>query len=160
MADLAVERLQQERKRWRQDHPKGFIARPKKAPNGELNLFEWECLIPGKDDSPWAGGFYPLTLSFPHNYPAMPPVARFVPPIPHLNVYPSGTVCLSILHDDEGWKPSITLRQILLGIQNLLDSPNPDSPAIEEHYIRFINDRQAYIRVIKEHAKRYNKPTL
>lgn len=35
----------------------------------------------------------------------------------HPNVYPSGTVCLSILNAEEAWKPGITLKQILLGIQ-------------------------------------------
>lgn len=29
----------------------------------------------------------------------------------------AGTVCLSILNEDEGWRPSITIKQILLGIQ-------------------------------------------
>lgn len=35
----------------------------------------------------------------------------------HPNIYPSGTVCLSILNEDEGWRPSITVKQIMLGIQ-------------------------------------------
>jgi hypothetical protein len=35
----------------------------------------------------------------------------------HPNIYPSGTVCLSILNEDEGWRPSITVKQILLGIR-------------------------------------------
>ncbi len=30
----------------------------------------------------------------------------------HPNIYPSGTVCLSILNEDEDWKPSITVKQV------------------------------------------------
>ena len=30
-------------------------------------------------------------------------------------VFPSGTVCLSILNEDEGWRPAITIKQMLLG---------------------------------------------
>ena len=26
----------------------GFVARPTKNPDGTLNLFNWECAIPGK----------------------------------------------------------------------------------------------------------------
>jgi len=52
----------------------------------------------------------------------------------HPNVYPSGTVCLSILNEEEAWKPGITIKQILLGVQDLLDSPNPLSPAQEDAY--------------------------
>ena len=28
------------------------------------------------------------------------------------NVYPSGKVCLSIINDEVGWKPSITIKQV------------------------------------------------
>ena len=70
--------------------------------------------------------------------------ANFVPPLFHPNVYPSGTVCLSILNEEEGWKPAITIKQILLGIQDLLNDPNPDSPAQADAYNLFKRDRQAY----------------
>lgn len=39
---------------------------------------------------------------------------KFTPPLFHPNVYPSGTVCLSILNEDEGWKPAITVKQVML----------------------------------------------
>ena len=42
---------------------------------------------------------------------------KFVPPLFHPNVYPSGTVCLSILDEEKDWRPAITVKQILLGIQ-------------------------------------------
>ena len=52
-------------------------------------------------------------------------------PIPSQRL-PSGTVCLSILNADKGWQPTITIRQILLGIQDLLNEPNLDDP-LESH---------------------------
>lgn len=39
-------------------------------------------------------------------------LGKFTPPLFHPNVYPSGTVCLSILNEDEGWKPAITVKQV------------------------------------------------
>jgi Ubiquitin-protein ligase len=57
-------------------------------------------------------------------------LGQFKPVLPHPNVYPSGTVCLSILNDEEDWKPNISIKTILLGIQKLLkDEPNIHSPA-------------------------------
>jgi len=44
---------------------------------------------------------------------------KFDPPLFHPNVYPSGTVCLSILNEDEGWKPAITIKQVALSGQQL-----------------------------------------
>ena len=58
-------------------------------------------------------------------------------------------MCLSILNEEEGWKPAITIKQILLGIQDLLDDPNPDSPAQAEAYNLFKKDRAAYERKVK-----------
>ena len=78
---------------------------------------------------------------------------KFVPPLFHPNVYPSGTVCLSILNEDEGWKPAITIKQILLGIQDLLNDPNPESPAQADAYNLFKKDRAAYEKKVKSIVK-------
>ena len=45
------------------------------------------------------------------------PCPALLPGFFHPNIYPSGTVCLSILNEEEGWRPSITVKQILLGVQ-------------------------------------------
>ena len=82
---------------------------------------------------------------------------------------------MSILNEDEGWRPAITIKQMLLGmyiyvymyiytylyiyvciclilifvsnistvgIQELLDNPNPKSPAQREAFDMFINDKK------------------
>ena len=87
---------------------------------------------------------FPLNIEFSEDYPTRPPRCRFPKGFFHPNVYPSGTVCLSILNESEAWKPNITVKQvcgwlvlieqILLGIQELLDSPNENSPAQKEAY--------------------------
>ena len=40
----------------------------------------------------------------------------------------------SILNTEYDWKPSITVKQILLGIQDLLDNANCDDPAQRDPY--------------------------
>jgi hypothetical protein len=75
---------------------------------------------------------------------------KFTPPLFHPNVYPSGTVCLSILNEEEAWRPAITIKQILLGIQDLLNDPNPESPAQADAYNLFKKDRPAYERRVRQ----------
>jgi len=111
MAGIARVRLQEERKQWRLDHPVGFYARPSKE-NGVIQIMKWDCGIPGKDGTLWSGGLYKLVLEFSDEYPSRPPKCRFQPPLFHPNVYPSGTVCLSILDVDKAWRPSITVKQV------------------------------------------------
>lgn len=153
MSSLCLNRLQEERKQWRRDHPFGFYAKPARAPDGGLDLMKWSCGIPGKEKTMWEGGMFKLDMIFPDEYPTKPPKCKFTPPLFHPNVYPSGTVCLSILNEDEAWKPAITIRTVLLGIQDLLDNPNPDSPAQADAYNLFKRDRTAYEKKIRQIVK-------
>ncbi|KAJ5653371.1 Ubiquitin-conjugating enzymeE2 [Penicillium lividum] len=200
---LCQNRLQEERKQWRRDHPFGFVAKPYKTPQGTLDLKRWECAVPGKKDTLWEGGVYKLDVLFPdgesycafhvdpyadldllssrqNTLPSLPSVrlatllmvlithnrnaprtrliklmnsGKFTPPLFHPNVYPSGTVCLSILNEEEAWRPSITIRQILIGIQDLLNDPNPESPAQADAYNLFKKDRPAYERRVRQVVK-------
>ena len=83
---------------------------------------------------------------------------KFVPPLFHPNVYPSGTICLSILNEEEGWRPAITIKQILTGIQDLLDAPNPASPAQTEAYSLFVQNKAEYNRRVKLEARKNAAP--
>ncbi|KAI7803692.1 putative SUMO-conjugating enzyme UBC9-like [Triplophysa rosa] len=144
MSGISLSRLSQERKAWRKDHPFGFVAVPTKNPDGTMNLMNWECGIPGKKGTLWEGGLYKLTMLFKDDYPSSPPKCKFEPPIFHPNVYPSGTVCLSILEEEKDWRPAITIKQILLGIQELLNEPNIQDPAQAEAYTIYCQNRMDY----------------
>jgi len=148
-------RLREERKAWRRDHPHGFWARPAKQADGSLNLMQWQCGIPGKKETPWEGGLYKLVMTFSEDYPSKPPRCQFQPVIFHPNIYPSGTVCLSILNEEKGWKPSITVKQLLLGIQDLLDNPNLDDPAQREPFMLCRENRAAYTARVRQEAAKY-----
>lgn len=110
--------------------------------------------IDTQEGTDWEGGVFKVTMEFSEDYPSKPPKCKFVPALFHPNVYPSGTVCLSILNEDEDWRPAITVKQMLLGIQDLLDSPNPESPAQAQAYQLFVTNREEYRRRVRIEAKR------
>eukprot|EP00542_Grammatophora_oceanica_P014181 CAMPEP_0194039406 /NCGR_PEP_ID=MMETSP0009_2-20130614/11538_1 /TAXON_ID=210454 /ORGANISM="Grammatophora oceanica, Strain CCMP 410" /LENGTH=159 /DNA_ID=CAMNT_0038682231 /DNA_START=69 /DNA_END=548 /DNA_ORIENTATION=- len=149
---IAADRLKAERKSWRKDHPVGFVARPKAKSDGSTNLFCWECRVPGKKKGDWEGGIYKVELAFTESYPSEAPRAKFTPPVFHPNVYTDGRVCLSIIGKD--WKPSITLKQILLGLQDLLEAPNFSDPANSAATSLYRRSNQQYKqKVLAEVAK-------
>ena len=113
----------------------------------------------GPKDTLWSGAFIPLTMDFPKEYPAKPMKCKFPQGFYHPNIYPSGTVCLSILNEDEGWKPSVSVKQVLMGIQELLDNPNEKSPAQSEAYATYTSDRASYERRVKLEVKKYPPPS-
>ncbi|KAH7687960.1 Ubiquitin-protein ligase protein [Dioscorea alata] len=129
LGGVARSRLAEERKAWRKDHPHGFVARPATSPDGTVNLMVWNCCIPGRQGTDWEGGSFPIVLTFSEDYPSRAPICKFPKDFFHPNVFDSGMVCLSILSQDNGWHPSITVRQILMGVQDLLDHPNLADPA-------------------------------
>jgi len=155
MGSLARQRLAAERKNWRKDHPHGFSAKPINNSDGSANLMLWTCSIPGKPTTLWDNGLFPLSMEFSEEYPSQPPKCKFPAGFFHPNVFPSGTVCLSILDDTKDWKPSITIKQLLLGIQDLLDSPNPADPAQEKAFYLYRDNRDEYVRRVKAQTLQY-----
>lgn len=105
------------------------------------NVFDWEVILMMSDECRYyGGGFFKARLTFPPDYPMMPPKMKFETPIFHPNVYESGEVCISILHPpeedkygyekaSERWSPVQSPETILLSVISMLSSPNDDSPA-------------------------------
>ena len=87
---------------WRKDRPHGFFARPETTKDGAVNLLKWECPFRARNLRSGRQGSYPLTMEFSEDYPSKPPKCRFPQGFFHPNIYPSGTVCLSILSEDDG----------------------------------------------------------
>lgn len=152
---LAQSRLREERKAWRKEKPFGFWARPVSAADGTLDIMKWEAGIPGKESTPWAGGEYYLTMTFNEDYPTKPPKCVFEPVLFHPNIYPSGTVCLSILNEEKDWRPNITIKQMLLAIQDLLNNPNPKDPAQTEPFHMYIRSREEYETRVRKEVKNH-----
>jgi len=121
--------------------------------DGSSNLFKWETGIPGKKGTDWEGGVYKVELIFSDDYPSRAPLCRFVPPIFHPNVYSDGEICLSIITD--GWRPGISVKEVLVGIQDLLDSPNPKSPANERANAFFVKDKATYKKRVQQEALKH-----
>jgi ubiquitin-conjugating enzyme E2 G2 len=147
----AAKRLMTEYKQLTNDPPDGISA----GPVDEDNFFVWECLIQGPEETPYEGGLFSASLTFPDDYPLSPPVMKFTCPIFHPNgmstaehvktaanivVYKDGTVCISILHppgDDpnmyesasERWSPIQSVEKILISVMSMLAEPNDESGA-------------------------------
>lgn len=115
-------------------------------PNGD-SLTTWTGTLSPDDDSVYAGCVFKLGLSFPGNYPLVPPSVRFMTRVWHPNVdYPSGAICLDLLKDT--WSPSLTVRTLLISILSLLDEPNNASP-LNGEAARGWADRHAFVAVAK-----------
>jgi len=105
------------------------------------DLSKWRVYITAPDATPFEGGVFETTISFPAEYPMVPPEMVFVSEMWHPNVYPDGKVCISILHPpgkdvfneqerpEERWMPAHSPLSIFNCFLTLLEEPNINSPA-------------------------------
>jgi ubiquitin-conjugating enzyme E2 A len=118
------------------------------APVNETNLFEWQAIITGPDETPYEGGIYELNLSIPCNYPVNAPKVRFKTEIFHPNVYKNGDICIDILQDQ--WSEVMSIEKILISIRSLLNEPNANSPANPEAALLYKEHRNEFHQHIRD----------
>lgn len=188
---LASKRLFKEFQALTTDSPEGIIA----GPVNEDDIFTWEALIQGPEGTPFEGGVFVAELKFPkvgvppehpkeedlwvhygavnadrwsstQDYPLAPPTMKFIgSEVWHPNVYPSGLVCISILHapgDDpnhyeqanERWSPIQSVEKILISVMSMLAEPNDESPANVEAAKMWRERRGEYEERVRMNVRR------
>jgi ubiquitin-conjugating enzyme E2 G2 len=160
-SSTAQRRLLQEYRALTNNPPEGITA----GPVSEDDLLYWEALIQGPEGTPFEGGVFPAELKFPKDYPLAPPSMRFLGEVWHPNVYPSGLVCISILHppgDDpnhyeqasERWSPIQSVEKILISVMSMLAEPNDESPANVEAAKMWREQRPEYEKKVRDGCRR------
>lgn len=91
------------------------------------SLVDLRGQISGPPETCYERGLFDLEIKIPETYPFNPPKVRFTTRIWHPNISSvTGAICLDILKDQ--WAAAMTIRTVLLSIQALLASPEPDDP--------------------------------
>ncbi|KAH9519789.1 Ubiquitin-conjugating enzyme E2 2 [Bulinus truncatus] len=139
---MAVKRIQKELLDLGRDPPCNCSA----GPVGDDK--KGQATILGPADSPYQGGVFFLTITFPSDYPFKPPKVAFSTKIYHPNINSNGSICLDILRSQ--WSPALTISKVLLSICSLLTDPNPDDPLVPEIARMFKTNRTEYNRLAKE----------
>ena len=123
------------------------------------DLYEWQACIMGPADSPYEGGTFYLSISFPKDYPFKAPAIKFTTKVYHPNISSIGAICIDILKNK--WSPALTISKVLLCICSLLDDPNPDDPLVPDIANLFLDDRKQYTRTARDwtylYASDYNQ---
>ena len=88
-----IKRIAKELKDFGKDPPVGISV---VVPN-ESNQRIWTATILGPEGSPYEGGAFKLSVTFPEEYPFTAPKLKFITKIYHCNISSSGSICLDIL---------------------------------------------------------------
>jgi ubiquitin-conjugating enzyme E2 D/E len=126
-------------------------------------------------DSPYAGGVFFLSITFPTDYPFKPPKVSFTTKIYHPNINANGSICLDILRDQ--WSPALTISKgkvelvflkrrscrfcscislpaVLLSICSMLTDPNADDPLVPDIAHLYKTDRTRYEATAREWTRK------
>ena len=110
MASNAERRLMKDLKKMQdEEHDQTITAIP-----NDSDIFKWDAIIFGPDDTEWEGGVFKLLMEFTDQYPNKPPDIRFLTKVFHPNVYADGRICLDILMNN--WSPVYDVQSILISI--------------------------------------------
>eukprot|EP01027_Heterolobosea_sp_BB2_P010868 GEZU01015886.1.p1 GENE.GEZU01015886.1~~GEZU01015886.1.p1 ORF type:complete len:116 (-),score=22.76 GEZU01015886.1:484-831(-) len=107
----------------------------------------------GPAETPYEGGIFYITLTFPTDYPFKPPKVKFDTQIYHPNVNSDGSICLEMLK--ESWNPALNAQNVLQAILSLLTVPNPDDPLVPEIANLYKTDKAAFEQTAREWTKKY-----
>jgi ubiquitin-conjugating enzyme E2 D/E len=145
---MALKRLNKEHGDFLNDPPANCSG----GPVGD-DLFAWEAIIIGPEDTPYEGGVFKLDIKFGADYPYKPPKISFSTRIYHMNINASGGICLDILKDN--WSPALTISKVLLSICSLLSDPNPSDPLVPELAKIYLENQATYMQNAREYTLQY-----
>jgi ubiquitin-conjugating enzyme E2 N len=116
------------------------------APSDD-DLFVWDVQLAGPQGSPYEGGWFNVELKFTENFPGQQPLAKFKTKIWHPNVDSSwGHACVSLGKGVGYGRPGgvCSITCVLVGLQMLLASPNPDDAFNHECALQMRTEPQAF----------------
>lgn len=131
MLSLHSRRLREEFKRMLTTYPPNKSSIKWKIVKNDLHHY-W-AQISGKDNTPYSGGKWEITIDLPSEYPFKPPIVNFTTKIWHPNIAIGKTrwkwgsnVCMSLVNWNNigspgGWKETITLPSVFEHLEMMLD---------------------------------------
>jgi ubiquitin-conjugating enzyme E2 J2 len=113
-SNAAIKRLTREYAAIQQNPPEFIVAHP-----SESNILEWHYILTGPPNTPYEGGQYWGTLTFPPDYPFNPPAIRM---LTASGRFQSNTrLCLSISDfHPKSFNPAWSVSTILIGLMSFM----------------------------------------
>jgi len=123
-------------------------------PQDDGNVLEWEVVVFGPADSPYADGMFFVKMVFPDTYPEHPPKeVRMKTKIFHPNIDKEGRLCLGDIKDN--WNNKMNVKTIIDHILNLVKNPDPQD-AINSEVAKIMADKpDDYKKIAAEWTENY-----
>ena len=123
------------------------------GPIKKSNIYEWNVLLKGPEESNYKDGLFQLYIKFPKDYPEGPPIIKFQTPIFHPNISEKGQICVSSIGSD--WESSNkNIIEVIYSIYDLLNNdPSIEHALNDEALELYKNNRDEYNKRAKNFTK-------
>lgn len=101
----------------------------------------------------WKGGVFDFSFKIDEEWPHKAPNIKAITRIWHPNISENGEVCLSMLK--ESYNPTISIGNLIAGLQFLFCEPNPQSPLNNDAALQMRQDQQAFEAKVKDYIQSY-----
>ncbi|OAV95759.1 hypothetical protein PTTG_02006 [Puccinia triticina 1-1 BBBD Race 1] len=154
----AQKRLMREHAEITKSPPPFIIARPK-----DTNILEWHFIIRGPPDTPYVGGEFWGTVTFPSEYPFRPP--GIVMMTPSGRFQPGYKICTSMSdYHPDSWNPAWGVSTILTGLLSFMVSDEiatgavSATPSMRKDYAARSHAHNAANRIFQAIFPEYSNP--
>jgi len=110
-------------------------------------------VIEGPPGTSFENGFFIFEIKLSKDYPLKFGEFYFKTKIFHPNIGENGFVSLDVLAN--GWTPILNFRTVILSVQSLLDSPNPDDFLNEKAAKLYKENINEYEEIVKDNVMKY-----
>ena len=111
-------------------------------------------VMEGPPGTAYENGFFLFEIMISQDYPFKFGKFYFKTKIFHPNIDENGLLSLDKIQD-EWWTPALTFGKVILSVQSLLDSPNPDDFLNQKASKLYKENRYKYEETVKEYTSKY-----
>ncbi|CAF1019584.1 unnamed protein product [Didymodactylos carnosus] len=130
------------------------------GPVDPANLLDWEAVIFGPLNTPYENGEFRVSISFREMYPLWQPKCSMKTTVYHPNISASnGSICMRSL-SNAGWRPAMTVQEILYGIYDLLQRPNGDDYLEQDIANLLKQNKDEFNRRANEYTVKHAIPSI
>ncbi|CAF2155827.1 unnamed protein product [Rotaria magnacalcarata] len=124
----------------------------------DIDIAVWKIIFEGPPNTLYANCRWLLYVTFPDQYPSIPPDVRFYTRIYHVNISGDGRICHELL--GTAWTTRVEMCKVLETLVRLLTEPNYSHPISPQKAALYHQNREGYKARVLQWNDKYARRSI